>query len=453
MLRSLQTVLLLTALLVPAVRLHAETEAAPPKTAEEVAALAAELMPPALPAEVAAPAKGLLPTSEAVPPAEADGPILPALPEVPPVPTAAALSGVAPAQPDAPPGRTQFQRVPYTGWMGGGTIYALKPWINDNPAYTITRGLGTARSTLQTEDFDWSFAPAFATWFGWSAANGLGLRARYFQFDQGSRPRDFVLSPAGAAVSKVGVPANVTPFAGGNFGSPGVLLGAGYGQDHLQFSSGLQIYSIDMEGTWNWNRGCFNMLVSGGGRYLHLNQNYQALATNRTAFPLLPPDPFAGGIILPNGNIVPPASLAGLPLSETQSLSYLRSFNGGGPTLSWLGRFYLGQTGLAAFGSARGSLLVGGGRERTIYSQSVQDPTTLVGGNQSTFSEASRSFDQVMPVAELELGLEYGIPLNFSRLFVRGGVVNQTYFNTGSVADHNSNLSLFGGQLSVGLNY
>jgi hypothetical protein len=337
--------------------------------------------------------------------------------------------------------------------MGGGTIYVLKPYINNNSAYTVTRGLGTNRPFLQTEDFDWQFNPAFAAWFGWSGRNGLGFRGRYFQFDQGSRPRDISLNLAGAATSRISPPANVAPFQGNNFGSPGVVLGAGFGQDNLQFTSGLLISSVDMEATWSWNRGCFNMMLTGGGRYLHLTQDYQATLNNQTPFPLLPADPFAGGIVLPNGNIVDPAALAGLIVSERQTLTYNRSFDGGGPTLSWLGRFYLGQTGLAAFASARGSLLVGAGRERTVYSQTIQDPTLLVGGNQNTVSEAVRSFDQVIPVTELELGVEYGIPLNYSRLFVRGGVVNQTYFNAGSVADRNSNLSLFGGQFSIGWNY
>ena len=58
-----------------------------------------------------------------------------------------------------------------------------------------------------------------------------------------------------------------------------------------------------------------------------------------------------------------------------------------------------------------------------------------------------------MPIWELESGLEYNRFLGRTKVFVRGGVVNHTYFDAGSASSRDGNLSLFGAQVSAGLEY
>lgn len=101
----------------------------------------------------------------------------------------------------------------------------------------------------------------------------------------------------------------------------------------------------------------------------------------------------------------------------------------------------------------RGSLLVGSGREDTSFFQKIVDPTGAAGGNQTVNPTRTSTFDQVLPVLEIDLGVEYGLNLGKSRLFVRGGVLDQSYFDAGNAISNSGNFSLFGGKPSLGINY
>ena len=59
--------------------------------------------------------------------------------------------------------------------------------------------------------------------------------------------------------------------------------------------------------------------------------------------------------------------------------------------------------------------------------------------------------DRLLPALSMRVAARQGIEP--ARLFVRGAAVNQTYFHAGSASGREGNLSLFGAQVSVGLNY
>jgi hypothetical protein len=95
--------------------------------------------------------------------------------------------------------------------------------------------------------------------------------------------------------------------------------------------------------------------------------------------------------------------------SEIQTLDFYHQFTGGGPTISGLVSWTLPQTNLALFGRGRGSLLVGNTNQNVAFSQTVNDPAGLAGapGSFSFASAIPSTSDSVMPVTELELGLQY----------------------------------------------
>jgi hypothetical protein len=236
------------------------------------------------------------------------------------------------------------------------------------------------------------------------------------------------------------LPGALPPAVAGasSFGSPGAVLqlvnpltGTGIGEDRLTFASNLTIDAVDVEPVYAWTAGICRLIASAGGRYLHLSQNYRAALFN------------TGG---------------GLPINETQTLELSRNFTGGGPTVSGQVSCDLGSTGLALFGSARGSLLVGRSNQRVTFTQEVNDPAGLSGVPGTPVftritSQIPSSTDTVLPVAEFELGLEYAVTVSQSRWFFRGAVVSQTYFDAGNASRSDGNLSLFGCQMSVGANY
>jgi hypothetical protein len=320
----------------------------------------------------------------------------------------------------------------FNGLAAGGAFYYLKPYVNNNTAFVTTVAPGGPLSEVNSTSFHWDYKSAGAFWLGWSTPSGLGARARYFFFDQEATPAFVYNTTTAAPQTTVNLPSGFLPLSTGGtaFGSPGTVLNSGLGNDVLTFQSNLQISAVDAEATYAWQGPRWQVLVSGGGRYLNLTQDYRAILTNT------PPD---------------------LPVSELQVFSANRKFTGAGPVAGVQGNFRIGQSGLSVFGTARGSLLVGTLSETVLFSQTVSDPTGVIPpnipGTLAISPSGTRTADHVLSVGEVEVGLQYELNLRGSRMFFRGAAVNQTYFDAGSPSQSNGNLSLFGVQLSLGLNY
>ena len=96
---------------------------------------------------------------------------------------------------------------------------------------------------------------------------------------------------------------------------------------------------------------------------------------------------------------------------------------------------------------------IGASNRFTDFFQQVKDPGNNVGGSFRFASEVGSSSSDVLPMAELELGAEYGQQAGNGRYFFRSALVNQTYFNGGNASSDDGTLALFGLQLSVGVTY
>lgn len=351
-------------------------------------------------------------------------------PLAPPPPTTRAPSAALPAAPSGPSSDPyplrDWSEPPARhgcghGFSAGASLYILQPSFGNNPAYTTTVNPGAANQAEQTTSMNWAFAPAQAYWLGWSGPGGLGLRGRYFNFEESSQTLT-----TNSDLGRIQPPANLILGGGvANFGSPGIFLTNGFGKDFLTFSSDLRVQSFDLEATLDVRRGDWFMQLAVGGRYLELAQGYRALLTND-----------GGGIG-----------------SELQALTVARNFTGGGPTIAFQANWQLAQTNFSLFGNVRGSLLVGRSTQNLSVLQSISDPGNVVGGNQVSTPTAASSQQTVLPVAELEVGLEYGFNLGRAHTFIRGAVVNQTYFDAGSASQSDGNLGLFGAQITIGLNF
>lgn len=312
-----------------------------------------------------------------------------------------------------------------SGIMGGASVYFLRPYVNNNTAFTTITGIGTATPQQTSVDFDWNYHIAPAAWLGWTSKCGAGFRARYFYFDADSEGVSDSLGAAAAAGTVITPPAGLSPLVGDpprGFQSPGVVLQGGTGADSLSVDSDLHIETIDGEATFAHEWCNFGALLSVGGRYLQMRQNYLATLVN-----------------------IPAAGT-----SEISALSAGHNFYGGGPTMSCLARFQFGHSGMAIFGSARGSFLIGSSRLNSTFTENIVDP---VNGNQANIATNDSRDSNVLPVGELEGGLEYSRAMGRTRLFFRGAAVNHTYFDAGTASGRDGNLSLFGAQLSLGLNY
>lgn len=314
---------------------------------------------------------------------------------------------------------------PRTGFSAGASFLLLKPYFSNNTAFTTRTNIGSTPADTTT-DFPWEMRPAFSGWVGWSTARGLGVRSTYFVFDQQSIPTSTNLTTAQGPTTAIRPPKGLLDLAGGgaSFRSPGIALLTG-GQDLLTFSSGLGLYVIDLEATKTAHWADLAFVFSGGGRYLHLNQDYRANLTNQFS-----------------------------TASETQTLTFNHMFQGAGPTLATEMYYPLGIVpGLSLYGSFRGSLLLGRFNQTATLSQTVVDPNNLVGGSATINNGNSSSRESVMPITEMDLGFEYVTRVGRLQHLFRASAINQTYFGAGSSSQSDGNLSLFGARLSWGVAY
>jgi hypothetical protein len=325
--------------------------------------------------------------------------------------------------------------APSTGLMGGASFYLLKPYLQNNTSAVITASPGTPSSLVTQDSFQWRYEPAAAFWLGWTTPSGLGFRARYFFFDSSSGTTDLgnSITPAPGTQTTITPPLNnFLPLSTGGtaFGSPGTVLNSGIGVDHLAFNSDLHIHTVDIEATYAWHEAGWSLLASGGGRYLSLDQGYQALLVN-------------------NGG--------GLPVNEVQSLESTRKFSGGGLVAGLQGNVDVCHSGFSLFSSAHGSFLFGTNTENVTFSQTVNDPTGVIPpgipGTIHISPQSIRNTDHTLSTIELELGLQYSRSFSWGELFVRTAAVSQTYFDAGNASQATGNLSLFGVQWSAGIRY
>lgn len=340
-------------------------------------------------------------------------------------------AGLAPGQVD---GTCVSDAADTTSWglIGGASLYLLKPYFEGNTAYVTSTGTNTNEPRRVETAFSWDYSASPAFWLGIVGPDGLGLRARYFHFEQASSDLTTVLTPGETATgASIFPPLDLSllqPVAR-PFGAPGNNLGFfGLGQDQLEFGSSLKIHSLDVEALKEWDFGQFQLEISGGGCYLELSQDYTATLANQ-------------------------ATRGAATATESQDLLFNQRFQGGGPTLAAEGRWQIGGSGFSLFANARGTLLVGTTHESLSLSQVVQDPAGIVGGSQSITASSDARRDHVLPVAEIELGVEYARQVRGIEPFFRAGVVDLTYFNAGNASSQDRNLSLFGATLSLGVKY
>jgi hypothetical protein len=359
-------------------------------------------------------------------------PDMPPMPAVPAIPGIAALGGLAGAivpvakpaepRPDDPP-VVQIMQPQWNGWSGGVGLMILKPYVSNNPAYSVAAPVGGGGFVGQTASFTYDPQPAVQFWIAYDDPAGWGGRFRSFVFDADSNGLGVSV---GSAVPVVTVPA-IGPILPGApvFGAPSPVLTAGLGRDFLDFTSDLRIASTDLEGTYGYMSEDFSIQGSAGLRCLYLRQEYAATLVN------------------PGDGIT----------TFAQQLRAEREFSGCGPTASLFGRYRLGCSPVALYAGVRGSVVYGRMETTSRFAQVVTDPGAVAGGSRTVLAGVSSRSDHTLPVTELEFGCEYGAMAGRYGFFVRTGLVSQTYWDAGGATGSSGNLSLIGGQIAVGFAY
>lgn len=340
------------------------------------------------------------------------------------------------AAPLPPAGPPRFVPEPSrAGWMGGASLLILAPTLQNLEAYAINSGLSPDSTTaVQTvQNFPVAAQAAPLIWLGWQFDSDKGVRARFFWFDALSTTPTLSFDPDQPTTfdRSLSAPAGLATLPGQiQFLQPGnsVLFVGGYTSD-LTVSSYTRLYALDFEYTHERRGQRFDSVFTAGGRYLGCDQSYSAFAV-------------ATGV----------DSFTGDTRRETQTMNSLRNFSGGGPTASWLGRMRLGQSRMAAYVGLRGSLLAGSESSRIDFVNNDFNVTTntLESTNGSIVTDSGFG---VLPIGEIDLGIEYGGAFWDRLWFMRTGVVAQNYFGLGSATGSTGDFILIGAELAAGLRF
>ncbi len=253
------------------------------------------------------------------------------------------------------------------------------------------------------QDFTYNMDIAPTFWLGWADEHGTGGRLRYFEYAQGSTIQGVV--PAGTSIQ----PAQPLGFFAGTIpaGSYGVA------------ESTLNVLTWDLELTKQWDCECWTVIGAAGLRYAHLAQNYHAFAAANTSL---------GSEVLSGHN-----------------------FNGAGPTVSVEAKRHIGNRGAAVYANSRLSLVYGTGQ------QSVFGTSDAV-----VFERHTRQAD-VLPIGELEIGVEANRDQGRYSVMVQTGFVGHVYWGAGNAAnsegvftngaDNSSNLGFVGLVFRIGVGF
>jgi hypothetical protein len=286
-------------------------------------------------------------------------------------------------------------------FYGGVGVSWLMPVLQRNPAFLRANNVGGV-NFIGTSDYTWDLRTSPTAFLGYRTADGLGIRGRWWEFNQNAmeaeRANGDVL--ASSRPLNLGI---IAPLDGGIFAE-----------------SGLSLTVFDLELTHDTTLAGWALTVGLGARYVHTHQEHNVFTTNANS------------------------TLAASILSS-------HNFNGGGPTLS-LGARHTVFGGLVLYGLGRGSVLFGPAEQTAYQANAAGALVAYRIQNQTT----------VLPIVELEAGVEWGMQMGRGRVFVQTGFVGQTWFGAGSASrstgfdtfdQSDSNLGLVGFTIRTGVQY
>lgn len=327
--------------------------------------------------------------------------------------------------------------------FAGAGIYLLQPRWHDNVAFSTllnpinAAGVGTGTVVIQ-QQFEWDLSVAPTAWVGAVNDGGTGGRVRWFGFDHSTSAGHVVTgnSPTAAGPFIQPPPPGVVEFTAPLNSTLSVsATGATPNGTVLNVGSGLTLNVWDFEGIQTFEVNRYSGLVAVGVRYAHIAQNYNSIIVT---------PPIVGS---PNNNAP----------SITDVFAFSHSFNGAGITVASENRYQVFGNLLGVYGNLRGSLLYGVGRQSSTLLTNNTSPSisNVVGQLQ---------VNDLMPIGEMELGLETEGTLGRFTPFLQLGAVGQVWVGAGNASLRSStiasapvtsdqNLGLIGLRITGGIRY
>lgn len=291
-------------------------------------------------------------------------------------------------------------------WFGFEAVF-VKPYFGCNPALISTFS-DSVTVIQEQQEFSYSQNLSPRAWLGYQSGSGLGVRARYWQYDTNA---ETVTDTSAGFTDTISAPFHL-PLSNDEFGPS--TIGAG---ERWTTNSGLQTQSIDIEGTKNIQFCSWSLLAGAGIRYAKIHQNYD------------------GTLLNDNGAL-------------SADVHYNHGIDGVGPSFSFEARRPLGCR-LSLYSAARASLLVGNSvatlNVREQLDQTFAQPSTVV----------TTRCDGPLTIGELQVGAEWtsNCWLLGGQVFFRGAFEAQTWQNVGNATSTDGDLIFLGGSVLAGMKY
>lgn len=289
----------------------------------------------------------------------------------------------------------------------------LRPQWDQNPAFSIVRFQDINIIGNQTVgEFDYPFKVTPRFFCGYSdISTGLGMRASLMLYDHNA---DEINLAFGSAQSAGGL-GFVAPFVGAN---PGIV-DAPFNQaddDSISLHNSLEMQVADIEMTKVYGEDGHKLVLSFGGRYAYVKQDYSAQLLG---------------------------TVSGLPV-ESQTLKYRNRFEGWGPVVGADVILPAKIGWVSLYGNFKYSILVGDNDQSAVLTGSVIDinnpqapPTPINGGRRFTQED-------LINVGEGECGFELYYHTPCVLMTIRSGVLFQTWSDIGNAVNLDDNMTLFG---------
>ncbi len=160
------------------------------------------------------------------------------------------------------------------GLFAGGEIVFFRPRLQQNEAISYTAG---AFSDLENLAFNFSHHASPRVWLGYENSEGLGVRSRYFYYDDGDSRGASQISNGNRTVLR-----NLEGLVGSGWSSD--LTANSFPKQTMIVNTGLRLQTWDLEGTQALDFGRATVQFAGGIRYANTESWVDATVEPATGF-------------------------------------------------------------------------------------------------------------------------------------------------------------------------
>lgn len=297
------------------------------------------------------------------------------------------------------------------GICAGVGLYLIQPFFEGNLAYAVEvenqnpnppfPPPGGTFHVLQRIDIKHHLEVAPLVWLGYIGESGLGGRARYWYFREGTNQTVGLPPSNGPLLSTVfsAAPLGLEGF-GDTLSQPLPPPAPGTPEPTaVAITSKLEVQVADLEVLQDAHAGRWDFLCSGGVRLARIAQNYEFYNLQPTTVPAV-----------------------------ARALLSSYNFQGVGPVLAVETRRPLADSGVLFFSTARGSMVFGSTQQNATFGG------TVLRNLDANPQIARENRDRAIPIVELEAGVEYGRQVGSNWVFAQIALVGQDWLGAGNAS-------------------